>query len=96
MKVVPKISRDFLWTRFSFLLAGSSECRVLVLFSWAKAISATCTVLSFHPASIYFIQVTNMNKKAELACVYSTLILVDDDVAVTVSITHGFWFFNIN
>ncbi|XP_006616865.1 60S acidic ribosomal protein P1 [Apis dorsata] len=24
-----------------------------------------------------------MNKKAELACVYSTLILVDDDVAVT-------------
>lgn len=31
-----------------------------------------------------------MNKKAELACVYSTLILVDDDVAVTVSITRGF------
>lgn len=29
-----------------------------------------------------------MSTKAELACVYASLILVDDDIAVTVSIHH--------
>lgn len=28
-----------------------------------------------------------MSTKAELACVYAALVLVDDDIAVTVSIT---------
>lgn len=30
-----------------------------------------------------------MSTKAELACVYSALLLVDDDVAVTVSMIYG-------
>lgn len=36
-------------------------------------------------------QLENMTTKAELACVYSALILVDDDIAVTVSICCMFY-----
>lgn len=36
-----------------------------------------------------------MTTKAELACVYSALILVDDDVAVTVSISRVYFMYNV-
>lgn len=36
-----------------------------------------------------------MTTKAELACVYSALILVDDDVAVTVSISCVYFMYNV-
>lgn len=59
---------------------------VLVLSCGAKAVSATCAVIYIHPGLVGSIEIRNMSNKAELACVYSALILVDDDVAVTVSV----------